>query len=796
MACGARYAGALAGASDGKISGSWSTGIVSNAAGYGSQFPGRTKADQFAIRAGGLVGFAGSSSVIANSYTVARVSALSDWLAKVGAKAGGLVGQNSGSITASYAAGSVSTNRRANSEQFINVGGLVGHNSGTITASYAASAVSGGDGASNSTGRGGLVGCATGNSAVSDSYFDTDVSGSRSAAGAGKSTTELQSTTETSTQQNYTPYTGIYANWNVDLDGDGNADDPWDFGTASQYPVLSGLGVSAQRGHTLVSVPTNDYDIDDDGLIEVSIAYQLYGLRVDKNGDGTSSYSDWSYRVAFPDPAGGMGCPASGCVGYELANDLALDYKDPSYHVMGGPPEAEKDGYQAIFDGNGHTISNFRGGTPMHAEVTGLFGIIGSDGEVRNLNMTGAIVGDVFDVFVGALTGINYGLISNVHVRGEMDGSGYIAHIHGEARVNGHNGAIGGLAGLNETSGVIEYSSSAGEAVSNSRDLEPVGPNVGGLVGRNKGTIRASFSTAAAWGHESEDIGGLVGYNTGSIRASYATGIVYDRTTQPHDPIADPKGRYLGGLVGGNEGEITASYATGEVSNGQFMGGLVGFHVGGTVKDSYWNIDTAGTQVSRTPGAKSTEDLQLPWRYEGIYANWNLDLDGDGSPDDPWDFGSTKQYPQLKMPGDRQSSQDLRDAKTYVVTRQARVVEGGDARLTITLNRPAPTGGVEFTVAASYHDPVPLPEWAVGTSAVIPDAASADDVGNITSPVTVPEGDTTLEIDIPTVDDTLRERIEEFFTVTITASTSGWSKAGEGRDTATITVVNNDRPHR
>ena len=33
-------------------------------------------------------------------------------------------------------------------------------------------------------------------------------------------------------------YTGIYADWNVDVDGDGNADDPWSFGTSSEYPTL------------------------------------------------------------------------------------------------------------------------------------------------------------------------------------------------------------------------------------------------------------------------------------------------------------------------------------------------------------------------------------------------------------------------------------------------------------------------------------------------------------------------------------------------------------------------------
>ena len=38
--------------------------------------------------------------------------------------------------------------------------------------------------------------------------------------------------------QSPTGYTGIYENWNVDLDENGVGDDLLDFGNASQYPTL------------------------------------------------------------------------------------------------------------------------------------------------------------------------------------------------------------------------------------------------------------------------------------------------------------------------------------------------------------------------------------------------------------------------------------------------------------------------------------------------------------------------------------------------------------------------------
>ena len=113
--------------------------------------------------------------------------------------------------------------------------------------------------------------------------------------------------------------------------------------------------------------------------------------------------------------------------------------------------------------------------------------------------------------------------------------------------------------------------------------------------------------------------------------------------------------------------------------------------------------------------------------------------------------------------------------RSYSVSRRASVVEGGSAALTLTLAEAAPAGGVEFTVAADY-----------GQDAT----ATAEDVGAIVSPVTVPEGDATLEIAIPTVDDDVDED-DETFLVTVIAATPGWL-AELGDDTATVTVEDDD----
>ena len=114
-------------------------------------------------------------------------------------------------------------------------------------------------------------------------------------------------------------------------------------------------------------------------------------------------------------------------------------------------------------------------------------------------------------------------------------------------------------------------------------------------------------------------------------------------------------------------------------------------------------------------------------------------------------------------------------AGTFSVSAAASAAEGNDAALTITLSEAAPAGGVAFTVTAGYAG----------------QTATAADVGSITSPVTVAEGETALDITIPTTDDDVDED-DETFTVTVAATTSGWEKEGDGRDTATITITDDD----
>ena len=228
-------AAALVGWSDGTIRSSYSTGAVSAA----------ESAPATALEAGGLVAV-NNGGTIAASWSDADVSVTASPVTGVNvSNAGGLVGaiyadaaQGSAYVIASYASGSVSgTGTRS-------PGGLVGFASGTgsstwnITASYALGPASGG----------GLIGATAGGSSAGSataSYWDTATTGiaddADSAMPEGKTTRELQSPR---------PYTGIYSTWNVNVDGAAGNDDPWDFGTGMQYPMLKwdGMSLPAQGG--------------------------------------------------------------------------------------------------------------------------------------------------------------------------------------------------------------------------------------------------------------------------------------------------------------------------------------------------------------------------------------------------------------------------------------------------------------------------------------------------------------------------------------------------------------------
>ena len=162
------------------------------------------------------------------------------------------------------------------------------------------------------------------------------------------------------------------------------------------------------------------------------------------------------------------------------------------------------------------------------------------------------------------------------------------------------------------------------------------GNDVGALAGYGFGKIITSYASGAISGRLS--VGGLTGTNEGGITASYSKVNVQGIG-------------HVGGLVGWNAGSIDASYAVGKVAGVRHnTGGLSGVDAG-SVRAGYWDRQTSGQATSAGGEGQTTVELQAPTGYTGIYGNWNVDVDGDTLPDDPWDFGNPRQYPVLKYGG-------------------------------------------------------------------------------------------------------------------------------------------------
>ena len=588
---GGRYAGALVGQSYGTIRASSATGevVVADTAGSGSS------------RAGGLVGAIGTGGAISASYADVTVRMTSN-----NGKAGGLVGYSyGGKISASHAMGDVIV---VNSPGAL-VGGLVGEISdntnrdpdvlSTIDASYARGAISGNSGTFTGRVLAGLVAGSTATARVTNSYWDTSVTSDASASaggGTGQTTAELQGPTEYGTGS-----ADIYKDWNVNVDGVTGNDDPWHFGTASQYPTLKYGGFSpAAQGSAGA-----DYDTDSDGLIEITTLAQLDAIRLDLDGDGRPT-SVLAYRSAFPvgdvgsdaemGAAGRMGCSHSEpvvrtCLGYELMGNLNFDTDGSGsanaaddywnggagWNPLGGH-DADAQPYTATFDGNGNTISNLyiNLDTDGAADATfvGLFADIGIPGNPTASPAVPAVPGVVRNVTLAEPS------VNNVRSGGAATGSTWVR--------------TGALAGRSNAGSAVRGSSVTGGSVTGRQGV--VAGNafnlVGCLLGYNAGTVRDSSASCAATATGAnapptgiDRAGGLVGQNAneaggpGLIRDSSATGVVSG------DSVA-------GGLVGQNgiNGQVTGSSATGAVSVSDAegkAGGLVGILNGGAdVRDS------------------------------------------------------------------------------------------------------------------------------------------------------------------------------------------------------------------
>ena len=211
--------------------------------------------------------------------------------------------------------------------------------------------------------------------------------------------------------------------------------------------------------------------MDDDGLIEIYSLLDLHNMRYDLAGT--------SYKTTDTTGVAGNsdGCDQDGdgvCFGYELMENLDFDVSgdgrtwsangDGGYSLHeadsnavyfpvadGGwlPIGSFADPFAAVFDGNGHSISNLA----IHRDqlYVGFFGVIGGAAAIRNLGLVENLAyysGSSNSItYIGGLAAWQGGSITasyatGVAASGNAVGAGAIGSLGGQKQWRRHNGEL------------------------------------------------------------------------------------------------------------------------------------------------------------------------------------------------------------------------------------------------------------------------------------------------------------------------------------------------------------------
>jgi len=399
---------------------------------------------------------------------------------------------------------------------------------------------------------------------------------------------------------------------------------------------------------------------------------------------------------------------------FKLMADIDLSTFAPREFKLIGyyANDDNREPFTGVFDGNGHTISNFTyAAGPIIVEGIGLFRYVaGTDMEIKDLGLTDPNVVAVAGRSVGSLVGMmEYGSITNCYVQnGHVSGStrvgGLLGRVfscvitdcHVEADVGGFD-KIGGLVGENYA-GLIKNCSSTSDVFGVAKS--------GGLVGINEFLmelgmfIPGNITGCRAQGEiEGQNcIGGLVGENLARVTDSYATADV--SVSEGVLVLDGPTGNRIGGLVGHNyfwtdaigPPTVSSCYSTGSVSPSVFgsdnVGGLVGLNEG-TVTDSFWDIETSG--LSNSDGGRGRTTFHMQRQNIFVNAGWDFVDETANGTEDTWWILEGQDYPRLTWEFIEDEPKEVTDS----------LAEALDTDLSFTTGGSANWFG---QTATSYHD--------------------------------------------------------------------------------------------
>ncbi|MEN6307361.1 MAG: GLUG motif-containing protein [Anaerohalosphaeraceae bacterium] len=336
-------------------------------------------------------------------------------------------------------------------------------------------------------------------------------------------------------------------------------------------------------------------------------------------GGGSGTAGD-PYQIWTPEQMNTIGTSAADWgKQFKLMADIDMSaYTGTEYRIIG---TGWDNAFTGTFDGGGHVIRNLTYTTAGSVNYVGVFGYT-QNATIRNLGVDNATMEGHY--YVGGLVGIH--------------NSGTITACYAVGSISGHKDMIGGLVGFNGWAGTIT-GCYAGGAVSTTL----YSFYVGGLVGKNDGTIKTCYATGSVSGESY--VGGLVGYNSsGTLIGCYSAGFVSG--TFPSE---------TGGLVGHNSSSVSGclwDMQTSGQSNGVGSGSSVGV-VGKTTIEmqTMATFTDAGWDFTESDG-----DAADWWMTANHYPElaWEFPFGGgSGTAGDPYQIRTAKHMNAIGMyPGE------------------------------------------------------------------------------------------------------------------------------------------------
>lgn len=133
-----------------------------------------------------------------------------------------------------------------------------------------------------------------------------------------------------------------------------------------------------------------------------------------------------------------------------------------------------------------------------------------------------------------------------------------------------NDGTLSNVDSLGVTTGIYEVGDHNSDIDTQYSD------NVGGIAGRNSGTVSNAYNESIVSGRD--NVGGILGVNTAAAAEGAESPVqnVSNAARVTGEAASNDTSDYVGGLVGSNSGSITNGRNNGEITGNQYVGGLVG----------------------------------------------------------------------------------------------------------------------------------------------------------------------------------------------------------------------------